>query len=314
MRRDLLLSAADGTAYSVMVGCGGTYFPAFALAVGLGPLAAGLIASLPVLIGAVVQLITPFGVGWLGSSRRWVIGCTTLQAIRFLPLAAWALQGEAELWQLLAVASVYWSAGVAGVPAWSSWMGLLIPARVRAVYFSRRNRLGQFGVLFGFVAGGLMLQGATSVGITLQAFVGLFLAAAASRIISTLCLVGCREPGALLAALWAFTFATRLSAPYFTPFLLEELRFSYLAYMGVIVAGLLAKAVALPTVGRIGSRIGSALSQRLGGTLVVPLSAFWLVSGSRWYLIGPQLVAGTCWAIVDLASALLFYDAVRHRE
>lgn len=84
--------------------------------------------------------------------------------------------------------------------------------------------------------------------------------------------------------------------------------------MGVIAAGLLAKAVALPTVGRIGSRIGSALSQRLGGTLVVPLSAFWLVSGSRWYLIGPQLVAGTCWAIVDLASALLFYDAVRHRE
>lgn len=349
LRRDLLLSAADGIAYSVMVGCGETYLPAFALAVGLGPLAAGLIASLPVLIGAVVQLITPFGVGWLGSSRRWVIGCTTLQAISFLPLAVWALQGEAELWQLLAVASVYWSAGMAGVPAWSSWMGLLIPARVRAVYFSKRNRLGQFGVLFGFVAGGLMLQGAASVGITLQAFAGLFLAAAASRIISTLCLVGCREPmpggdpvpivaepaaarrawrhlprtvaalagspaGALLAALWAFTFATRLSAPYFTPFLLEELRFSYLAYMGVIAAGLLAKAVALPTVGRIGSRIGSARLLRLGGTLVVPLSAFWLVSGSWWYLIGLQLVAGTCWAIVDLASALLFYDAVRHRE
>lgn len=69
-----------------MVGCGETYLPAFALALGLGPLAAGLIASLPVLIGAVVQLITPFGVGWLGSNRRWVIGCTTLQAISFLPL------------------------------------------------------------------------------------------------------------------------------------------------------------------------------------------------------------------------------------
>ena len=349
LRRDLLFSNADSVAYSVMVGCGETYLPAFALALGLGPLAAGLIASLPVLIGAVVQLITPFGVGWLGSNRRWVIGCTTLQAISFLPLVVWAMRGEAALWQLLTAASVYWSAGMAGFPAWSSWMGLLIPAQVRAVYFAKRNRSAQFGVLFGFVAGGFVLQAATAAEAAFQAFAGLFLAAAASRIVSTLCLVCCREPvghgeptpveaepaaarrawrhlpqtiaalvrspaGALLAAVWVFTFATRISAAYFTPFLLEELRFSYQAYMGVLATGLFAKAVALPTFGRLGSRIGSVRLLRLGGILVVPLSALWLVSRSWWYLIGLQLIAGTCWAIVDLASALLLYDAVRHRE
>ena len=46
----------DAAAYSVMVGCGETYLPAFALALGLGPIVAGMVASVPLLVGATVQL------------------------------------------------------------------------------------------------------------------------------------------------------------------------------------------------------------------------------------------------------------------
>ena len=42
----------DAAAYSVMVGCGETYLPAFALALGLGPIVAGMVASVPLLVGA----------------------------------------------------------------------------------------------------------------------------------------------------------------------------------------------------------------------------------------------------------------------
>jgi hypothetical protein len=41
-RRDLVLSTIDGMACSVIVGCGETCLPAFAVAVGLGPVAAGM--------------------------------------------------------------------------------------------------------------------------------------------------------------------------------------------------------------------------------------------------------------------------------
>ena len=41
LRRDLWVSTADAVAYSLMVGFGETYIPAFALALGLGPVAAG---------------------------------------------------------------------------------------------------------------------------------------------------------------------------------------------------------------------------------------------------------------------------------
>ena len=65
-----------------MVGLGETYIPAFVLAAGLGEVAAGLIATLPPLAGAVFQLVTPLAVRHLHSYRRWVVACAALQGAR----------------------------------------------------------------------------------------------------------------------------------------------------------------------------------------------------------------------------------------
>jgi len=68
LRRDLWVTTADAAAFSLMIGCGETYIPAFALALGLGPVAAGMTASVPVLAGAIFQLITPLAVARLGTN------------------------------------------------------------------------------------------------------------------------------------------------------------------------------------------------------------------------------------------------------
>src|SRR5262245_51670592 len=86
LRKNLRASVADGAAFSVMVGIGETYFPAFVLALGLGQLASGLVSSLPILLGAILQLVSPYCVSKLGSSRRWVVACVLLQAASFVPL------------------------------------------------------------------------------------------------------------------------------------------------------------------------------------------------------------------------------------
>lgn len=335
-----------------MVGCGEIYLPAFALALGLGPVAAGLMASLPVLIAAVVQLVTPLAVARLGSNRNWVIGCTAVQSLSFVPLVVWAIRGNATFIELILAASVYWSAGMAGSPAWNTWMGALIPSQVRAVYFAQRNRLGQLATLIGFVAAGLTLQVADRSGLSLQAFAGLFAVAGISRVVSTFCLIACREvphrdfddeelaapvshrkrghpfhhlrrtlgaiamspAGALLAYLWSLAFAAQFSAPYFTPYMLDDRGFSYMAYMLVMGVGLLSKAAAMPAFGRLVTRIGSFRLLWIGGVAIVPLSALWLVSAQVGYLVGVQVVAGICWASYELAAALLFFDAVQHRQ
>ena len=93
LRSDLRAMSADASAFSVMVGIGETYLPAFALAVGVGEVAAGLLASVPPLAGAVLQLASPVAVRQLGSHRRWVVVCAVTQALSFVPLIAAALVG-----------------------------------------------------------------------------------------------------------------------------------------------------------------------------------------------------------------------------
>jgi len=92
LRADLSAMVWDGVAFGAMVGLGETYLPAFALALGHGAVTAGLVASLPMLCGALIQLVTPAAVGLLDSHRRWVVLCATLQALSFLPLVAGALK------------------------------------------------------------------------------------------------------------------------------------------------------------------------------------------------------------------------------
>ncbi len=66
LRRDWNAIIGDGVAFSIMVGLGETFLPAFVLAAGLSAVAAGWIATLPMLVGALFQLLTPFAVRELG--------------------------------------------------------------------------------------------------------------------------------------------------------------------------------------------------------------------------------------------------------
>jgi MFS family permease len=345
LRRDLWVTTADAAAFSVMVGCGETYLPAFALALGFGPVAAGLMASVPILVAALVQLASPYAAARLGSDRAWVIACTTVQAASFVPLVWWAVRGGATLWQVLLAASIYWAAGMAGVSAWNSWMARLVPERMRTAYFAHRNRLGQFGVFFGFVVGGIVLQVGEAWNGTREAFAVLFTLAAASRLLSTLCLAACREPrsplaaemqakpadlprrtavllrgmaarpsGTLVAFVCCFMFGAHVAGPYFTPYMLRELGFSYHAFMLVFATAFLSKALLLPSIGRLASRVGAPRILAMACLAIMPLSLLWLPTGALGWLLCVQVVAGGCWAAYELAVALLFFEAVQDRE
>jgi MFS family permease len=120
--------------------------------------------------------------------------------------------------------------------------------------------------------------------------------------------------GPLVFYLWALVFTAQFSAPYFTPYMLRDRGFTYHTFMLVVATSFLAKALILPSLGRLGSRIGSLGLLWLGGLSVIPLSLFWLPSANVGYLVAVQVLAGSCWAAWELAVALLFFDAVPHRD
>ncbi len=181
-RANLQASMADGAAFGVMVGMGESYLAAFALAVGLGEISAGMVSSIPLLVGGVLQLVSLRAVGWLGSDKRWILLCAALQGLSFVPLVWAASVGTVGLLPLLLIASLYWTGGLASGPPWNTWMASIVPSRLRAGYFARRTRMSQLCTLVGLVGGGVTLQWADSRGHALWGFATIFLIAASFRL------------------------------------------------------------------------------------------------------------------------------------
>ena len=338
LRRDLAYVHADAIAASVMVGMGETYIAAFALALGLGDVVAGVVASGPLLAGAFLQLVSPYAIRRLGSHRRWVVLTAALQAASFVPLVIAAMTGHLTAFGLLAIATFYWATGMAAGPAWNTWVGTIVPRSVRARFFARRSRAGQAALLAGLLGGGAILHFGQSAGQKLLAFALLFALAGVARAISAWLLAHQSEPDPLvlrvtsgldlappaptlgnrrlLAYLLAVQTGVHIAAPYFTPYMLgaRALGLTYAEYMTLIAASFLSKIFALPWLGHYSAKYGARRLLRLAGVAVVPLPALWTFSSDYGVLLGIQLVSGIAWGAHELATFLLFFDAIRPEE
>lgn len=340
LRTDLRASVGDGVTYSLMVGMGETYLPAFVLALGMGEIASGLISTLPLLAGALLQLITPWAVGRLGSRRAWVVGCARCQSASLLLLVLLPAAGPHLAWLVFAAVSLYWGAGLAVGPVWNTWMEDVVPKRIRPRFFAGRVRLSQASIMLAFVLGGLVLDQTSGSPSAIWAFALLFALAATSRLASSCFLASQREPrcrhGAgtegdaslretmrrlrgnsgsrLLFYFVLVQVAVYTSSPYFAPFMLSEMGMTYTHYMVLIAFGYLGKVLALPVWGKYATRYGSARLLWLGALGIVPMSGLWLVSQSFWYLAALQVTSGVLWAAYELAMALLFFEAIPRNQ
>jgi MFS family permease len=321
-----------------MVGMGETYLPAFALALGMGEVVSGLVASVPMMAGALLQLASPAAVRKLGSHRRWVILCATCQALSFVPLVVAAIIGRLPGFWVFAIATLYWGAGLATGPAWNTWMEGLIPRALRPRFFAYRTRLTQIGLVTGLLAGGAALQLGKSQGQPLLAFALLFAIACASRCTSAFFLTRQSEPPpsperlkgidtaqvlkrfsrgggcGILFYLLTVQAAVWLSGPYFTPYMLKKLHLSYSTFAILTAAAVTAKVISLPFFGRVAQRAGTKKLLWIGGLGIVPLSGLWWFSSNFYYLMFLQIIGGVAWAAYELAMFLLFFETIDARE
>ncbi len=332
LRRDLRSSVNDGVAHASMVGMGETYVPAFALALGHGEVAAGLLAAAPLVLGAALQLITPAGVRHLGSHRRWVSACAALQAMTFAPLVFGAMQGSLPLAVLFATMTIYWAAGFSCASAWNSWMATLIPVRIRGPFFAQRTRSTQLALLMTLIGAGVLLEWSASQGLALAGFGSLFALAAFARLVSSHFLgrqtdvhpdahLGEDPPrthlvhqmvsgptGRLFTFLVAMQLGVHVSAPFFTPYMLKELELSYGQFVALTAAAFVARAALLPWMGDFIRRYGARRLLGLASWGVSPLAALWILSDRFEVLLALQLFAGVAWGAYELSVQLLFFE------
>jgi MFS family permease len=299
---------------------------------------AGLVSSVPLLAGGLMQLVSLRAIRKLGSHKRWVLLCAVVQALSFIPFVWAALTGGISTASVLLVATVYWGVGLATGPAWNTWMGTVVPRNIRARFFAHRTRLSQAAVFFGFLAGGAALHLAEPHGHVMFAFAALFAAACLFRLISVVFLAVQTEPvpippnmkhvpvrdllrqfrhgsgGQLLFYIIVVQGAVQFSGPYFTPFMFEKLHLTYGEYVVLIAASFLTKVILLPTWGHYAHRAGAMRLLWIGGIGIVPVSGMWLVSDNFVWLLMIQLFGGVVWAAYELAFFLLFFESIPQDE
>ncbi len=345
--RSIRFSLIDAFLYSLMVGAGESYLPAYSYQMGLGEVAVGILASLPMLSGATLQMFSMHGLRWLKSHKAWVVATTSLQALSFIPLIALAYVHVASFWSLFFVYTLYWAAGYAAAPAWNYWMSFLLKNQNTSQYLNRRLRVSQAGILCGLIGGAVLLKLGTQITSFHHLFGLLFSFACVSRFLSSWVLSRKRFHASWFAKdnkltsspwrLWKvlserqksflkkmipFQVALFLSGPYVAPFLLAKRQFSYFEFMMSVVVFF---------VGKIGLSIlldlrrnwqsDAATNERwhrllfVGGALTVSfLPMCWPFAHHLPEVLVLQFVSGLTYAAFELSLQQIFFGRLKEQE
>jgi MFS family permease len=335
-----------------MVGLGETNFPLFALALGKTQATAGLVATVPQLAGALLQLCAPWGVERIGSPRRWIMLCASIQFLSFGPMVLAAALGAMPTWLLFAVASLYWAVNLGAAPAWNTWIGALFPRRIRSHYFGWRSRVYQFSILGALLVGGFVLavgdsgRAAALLGAdiapgfgVMASFAVVFALAGLSRLWSVWFLRHQSEAprldvrqhrrihpweflkrlregpdGRVLGAMVLMTMSVQVAQPFFVPYMSRQLGFGDASVLAMIAASFAAKSLSAPLWGAYARRHGARRLFILGAWGIVPLSLLWMVSDSFWYLLALQGLTGAMFGAFELGFFFLSLEAIRDEE
>ncbi len=340
LRRTLRLSIADGTLYAVMVGLGEAYFPADAVRLGASRLVLGLVVALPLALGALGPLLALRLLARWHVRRPFVVAAAAGQALTLLCLALGDGLRLQTPGSLLALAVLYQVFGQAAGTVWSSWFGDLVPSSIRGSYFALRNRSAYLGTCGGLVAGGLFLEHLETAGPTAGggglgfaiAFAGAFLL----RMTSVVLLQMSAEPRfhgladrvrvvrflrsargtrawQLLGLLALLQGATYVAAPYFQPFMLEELSFSYLEFMVASLTAVIFKVLFLPAWGRRIDACGPRPVVLVSALLVALLPIPWLWARGLAWVFAAQAFSGLAWAGLEVSQFALLLESSYRR-
>lgn len=335
IRRSLILAWWEGIPAAFMIAVVDYYLIPLGLFLGASTQQIGLLVSLPHLLGALALLASAKGVEWSGSRVRFVTATAALQATLLLPAAAMALlPARAPVALLIGLFVLFRVLFNLTGPAWGSLVSQYLPETRRGRYFGRRARLVGVTQLAGIALAGGLLSWISAKGSLALGFFLLFLTAALSRLLSSLLLARLvdlplsstekstftfwefirrfQESNFVKFTLYvsAMTFAAHLAAPYFSVYMLRDLRFSYASYMAVHLAAALAGLISLPLWGKHADWVGNVKILKMTGWVVPFVPLLWLVSTNPLYLMLVDGVAGFAWGGFNLCATNFIYDAV----
>ena len=332
-KRSLKYSVMDGAFYSAMVGFGESFLSAFAVFLQATTFQLGLLGSLPQTLGSIVELFSTRLIRFFRSRKKFVFIGAYLQGLMYIPVALVFFFGTFKVFHLILFVCLYWIFGMIVSPAWSSWMGDLIDEKDKGTYFGRRNRIAGVVTFVAFLLGGYILQNfSASRMVQYYGFAIIFGLAFISRIFSIIYLAKQHEPeyapakgaeftfidflkqarfrnyGLFVLFFTTMNFFVYLSGPFFTPYMLNDLKFSYMTFTIVNAVSLIVKYLAMPAWGKAADRYGTRKVLSLASFMMPLVPLLWVFSTNLWYLLIVQIYSGIAWAGFELMSFSFIFD------
>ena len=331
IRRALTISVVEGSLHALMLGAAESYFGALAVELGHDPRALALLATVPLLMAAVSQLASS------GLARRFgrktiAVGGAVAQALSLAAIALVAHDEMRALTPLLLGKTAFYVAGGIMTPAWNAWITALTSGVSRSHYFGRRSAISQAWVFVAFLAAGYALKWTAA---DLHTFVVLVLVGLVARLASALALAmqaDVEEPPDELASWSAWRrctaavrqgplrvatylallmFGCTISTPFFTPYMLRELKMDYGAFALLSATSLLCKAIVFPIFHRLAMHHGLPRMLLVSGTGIAVVPVLWAMSSHYGWLFFVHVFSGAVWAGLEYSSFQLLMQDIR---
>jgi MFS family permease len=341
LRRSLRASTSEGLVAEVVGACaGGAILTGWAIHLHASAFLTGLVVALPQM-AQLVQLPAAWSTALLGR-RRAAVGLVAASRQVMLPLALLPFLAPSEATGravLLAVAALAAVLGVLGNNAWVSWMGELVPRRIRGRYFGRRLALCTIAGAAASAAAGLLLDWARPRGATGLMLAALQLCASGAGVVTTLLMLRQHDPTAgaekapfsvaaalrpfrdrsargLLVYVLSWNLAVGVAGSFFALHMLQNLRmgFTLVALHGIALAA--ARVLAAPVWGRVIDRLGArpVLVACAFGISAIPLVWLFPRPGFLWPLAADAVLAGVLWGGHNLAMLVAPMTITPRRE
>ncbi len=331
LKKSLRASFLDGIFASIMFGFTTNYVTPFALVLEAKKLQIGLLNSIPQLFGSIAQLKVGDMIEKIKSRVKIITQFAILQAICYvLIIFLLFLPNKVRFSYYLVMITLSTVFGTILSAPWASLMSDTVEKDKYGEYFSWRGKvLGVITLISNFVAGIFLYF----VKNKFLGFVTIFFVSGICRFVSSLYLSKMVDIPIKIDKDKKFTyidfirrvkdsnfvkfvlfvslinFATFIAAPFFSVYMLKDLKMSYYMYTVITTSSALTSLLFLPFWGRMADKYGNAKIVKVTGAFVGVLPILWLFSKNYVYLIIINTFAGHIWAGFNLCSVNFIFDA-----
>jgi len=332
-KKNLDYANKRGISNNVMVGAGEHYLSPYAIALGATDVQVGLMTSIPKLLASFSQLFSTKITEEIGSRRKMVLIFSLIQMLIWIPIGLLIFSGYNAVLNLIFFATVYWISASIVLPAWNSWLGDLVPDRIKGRFFGRRRMLTGLSLFLSMSIAGVTLY-ISSKYHPLLGFGIIFSIVFISKLISWSYLRKMKEPafhiyeeskfsfldfikkmpktnfGKFVIFLTLMTFSVSIASPYFSVYMLKDLGLNYLTYTIIISAAQISNFIFILIWGRYSDFFGNKKIMTVTGYLIFILPLLWIFSTNIFYLIGVQVFAGFLWSGFNISTFNFIFDTV----